>query len=228
MTDQQAPIDGQPSATVRDEPEPVTRGWLIGFGIAIVVLSFVAAFLGGWLGRSASTEAATTPEPTPTAESVDYEEALADILPAGSAMRAGTGAPEPGKGYEGDVYIDISSADVYLFQDDWVLVGNIRTSAAENLTGETGPQGEQGEQGAAGEQGEQGEQGEAGAPGTQVTLGLGAPEAERCTTDGDLYIDTETVEFYECAAGEWALFGPAEGPAPSASPTPESTEGGEG
>jgi hypothetical protein len=226
MTDEQAPIDEQPPATVKDEPAPsVTRGWLIGFGVAIVVLSFVAAFLGGWLARSASTEAAPTPEPTSTAESVDYEEALADILPAGSAVRAGTGAPEAGKGYEGDVYIDISNADVYLFQDDWVLVGNIRTSAAENLTGETGAQGEQGaagEQGAQGEQGEQGEQGAAGEPGTQVTLGVGAPEAERCTTDGDVYIDTETVEFYECAGGEWTLFGPA----PAASPTPEPTEDG--
>ncbi|MEI5584095.1 MULTISPECIES: hypothetical protein [unclassified Agromyces] len=226
MADAQPPIDEPTPASAKDAPTPpITRGWLIGFGIAIVVLSFVAAFLGGWLARSASTEAAPTPEPTPTAESVDYEEALADILPAGSAVRAGTGAPEAGKGDEGDVYIDISSADVWLFQDDWVLVGNIRTSAAENLTGEQGPQGEPG---AAGEQGEQGEQGEAGAAGTQVTLGLGAPEAERCTTDGDLYIDTETVEFYECAAGEWTLFGPAGGPAPSESPTPEPTEGDEG
>ncbi|HEX6953248.1 MAG TPA: hypothetical protein VF156_00090 [Agromyces sp.] len=226
MTEEQAPIDGQPPVTAQDRPAPpVTRGWLIGFGIAIVVLSFVAAFLGGWLARSASTEAAPTPEPVSTAESVDYEEALADILPAGSAVRAGTGAPEAGKGYEGDVYIDISNADVWLFQDDWVLVGNIRTSAAENLSGEQGPQGDQG---AAGEQGEQGEQGEAGAAGTQVTLGLGAPEAERCTTDGDLYIDTEAVEFYECTDGEWMPFGPADEPVPSEPPPTEPSEGDEG
>lgn len=157
MADAKPPIDEQAPAPAKDEPaSPVTRGWLIGFGIAIVVLSFVAAFLGGWLARSASTEAAATPEPTPTAESVDYEEALDDILPAGSAVRAGTGAPEPGKGYEGDVYIDISSADVYLFQDDWVLVGNIRTSAAENLTGEQGPQGGAGRDGRTGRGGRAG------------------------------------------------------------------------
>jgi hypothetical protein len=228
MTDEQAPSgESSPTAAPDAPAPPVTRGWLIGFGIAIVVLSFVAAFLGAWLARPATVEAAPTPEPTATADSVDYEEALAEILPAGSAVRAGTGAPESGKGYEGDVYIDVSTADVYLFQDDWVLVGNIRTSAAENLTGETGPQGEQGatgETGAAGEQGEQGEQGATGAPGTQVTLGLGAPEAERCTTDGDLYIDTETIAFYECSGGEWTLFGPA----PSESPTPEPTEDDEG
>jgi hypothetical protein len=209
----------------------VSRGWLIGFGIAIVVLSFVAAFLGAWLARPASTEAVATPEPTATAESVDYEEALADILPAGSAVRAGTGAPEAGKGYEGDVYLDISNADVYLFQDDWVLVGNIRTAAAENLTGETGAQGEQGATGEQGDQGEQGAQGEAGVAGTQVMLGTGAPEAERCATDGDVYIDAETVEFYECEAGEWILFGPADGTEPEEpeeSEAPEATEGGDG
>ena len=114
---------------------------LIWVGIAVVVLSFVAAFLGSWLARSAdSNEAVATP--TPTTAEIDeaaFEEALEEILPAGSAVRAGTGVPESGKGYEGDVYIDISNADVYLFQDgDWTLVGNIRTSAAENLTGATG------------------------------------------------------------------------------------------
>jgi hypothetical protein len=238
MTDEQAPRSEQPPGTAESAPPstaepapPVSRGWLIGFGVAIVVLSFVAAFLGAWLARPAATEAVATPEPTATAESVDYEEALADILPAGSAVRAGTGAPEAGKGYEGDVYLDISNADVYLFQDDWVLVGNIRTSAAENLTGETGAQGEQGatgEQGTTGEQGEQGEQGEAGTPGTQVMLGTGAPEVERCETDGDVYIDTETVEFYECDGGEWTLFGPVDDTAPGESATPEPTEGSEG
>ena len=120
---------------------------LIWVGIAVVVLSFFAAFLGSWLARSAdSNEAAATPPPT-TAEidEAAFEDALEEILPAGSAVRAGTGVPEAGKGYEGDVYIDISNADVYLFQDgDWTLVGNIRTSAAENLTGAPGAAGEAG------------------------------------------------------------------------------------
>ena len=69
-------------------------------------------------------------------------------------------------------------------------------------------------------------QGEQGEPGTQVTLGLGAPEQERCTTDGDLYIDTEALEFYECTSGEWEQFGPTEPAAPadpgSPEPNPES------
>lgn len=205
----------------RTPPATVSRGWLIGIGIAVVVLSFVAAFLGASLAGSGDVSE-TVASPSPTAEEGEaadeaaYEEALDEILPAGSAVRAGTGAPEAGKGYEGDVYIDLDTSDVYLFQDgEWTRVGNIRTSAAENLTGATGPQGEQGAQGAQGEhgeQGEQGEQGEAGAPGTQVTLGVGAPEPEKCTTDGDVYIDTEVVAFYECRGGSWTLFGPSEAP----------------
>ena len=120
----------------------MTQATLIWVGIAVVVLSFVAAFLGSWLARSADTDEAVA-TPTPTSAEIDeaaFEEAIEEILPAGSAVRAGTGVPESGKGYEGDVYIDISNSDVYLFQDgDWTLVGNIRTSAAENLTGATRP-----------------------------------------------------------------------------------------
>ena len=159
----------------------VTRGTLVWFGVGIVLLSFFAAFLGSWLARSVDT-AEPAPAPAPSASASpgpDYEDALAEILPAGSAVRAGSGAPEAGKGYEGDVYIDVLTADVYLFQDDWTFVGNIRQSAAENLSGEQGPEGAPGAQGPAGPQGEQGEAGEQGAsgapgaPGTQVTLGTG-------------------------------------------------------
>jgi hypothetical protein len=216
---------GAPAPT--SGPQPVSRTTLLWFGVAIVALSFVAAFLGSWLARSGDTTEAA-PTPTPTVSEVDeaaYEDAIEEILPAGSAVRAGTGVPESGKGYEGDVYIDLSTSDVYLFRDgEWELVGNIRTEAAENLTGVPGPAGkpgapgEQGAQGAQGEQGAQGAQGEPGTPGTQVSLGVGVPDPSTCTTDGDIYIDTGTVQFYECSGGAWALFGPA--PAPPASPEP--------
>ena len=227
------------STTTTDAaPEPekksasVSQATLIWVGIAVVVLSFVAAFLGSWLARSADADEAVA-TPTPTSAEIDeaaYEEALEEILPAGSAVRAGTGVPEAGKGYEGDVYIDISNSDVYLFQDgDWTLVGNIRTSAAENLTGAPGAAGEAGatgETGATGEQGATGEAGAPGAPGTQVLLGVGEPDPKTCTTDGDIYIDTTTVSFYECAAGDWTLFGPpTDGTAPTAEPTEPPAEG---
>ena len=199
----------------------VTRGTLVWFGVGIVLLSFFAAFFGSWLARSVDTVDTAEPAPsTSVTPAPEYEDALAEILPAGSAVRVGSGAPEAGKGYEGDVYIDVLTADVYLFQDDWTFVGNIRQSAAENLSGEQGPEGAPGAQGPAGPQGQQGEAGEQGpsgapgAPGTQVTLGTAAPDDSDCTADGDVFIDTATVQFYECADGAWVLFGPT----PEASP----------
>lgn len=209
---QNPPITRSPAPAGAPTPQPagVSRTALIWIGVAVVVLSFVAAFLGSWLARSmdsAEPEATPTPtaEPSPTT-SPDYEAILEEILPAGSAVRAGIGAPESGKGHEGDVYIDRSTADVFVFQDDWVWVGNIRTNAAENLTGEQGPPGEPGAPGAPGAP---------GTAGTQVLLGVGAPDNETCQTDGDVYIDTEISAYYQCTAGEWVLFGPAQEPTPA-------------
>ena len=229
-TQQGTPPESPADSTSANAAKPagVSRAMLIWVGVAVVLLSFVASFLGASLARSNDADQAAA-TPAPTVEEVDeaaYEEALEEILPAGSAVRAGTGAPESGKGYEGDVYIDISTSDVYLFQDgDWTLVGNIRTSAAENLTGATGETGAQGETGEQGAQGETGETGAPGEPGTQVLLGQGAPDSERCTTDGDIFIDTETVQFYECLEGEWTLFGPTSTPAPTEEPTEAPAEG---
>jgi hypothetical protein len=218
-----------PAAAPATAPAGVSRTALIWIGVAVVVLSFVASFLGATLARSNDANEAV-PAPVPTATETqpsteDYEAALEEILPAGAAVRAGAGVPASGKGYEGEVYIDISTSDVYLFQDgDWVKVGNIRASAAENLTGETGAPGETGETGETGATGETGEAGAPGAPGTQLSLGLGAPTAETCETDGDVYIDTELVQFYECADGAWTLFGP---PAEQdATPTPTEDSNG--
>ncbi len=41
-----------------------------------------------------------------------------------------------------------------------------------------------------------------------MLLGVGAPTDETCQSDGDVYIDTATVTFYECAAGAWTPSGP--------------------
>ena len=145
-----------------------------------------------------------TAEPTVLGPSLD-ETVIEEILPAGSAVRAGQGVPTAGKGYEGDVYINVKTSDVYVFRDgQWVWAGNIRESAAENLIGEAGAAGAAGAQGPAGEQGEQGE---AGASGTQVLLGVGAPDDDTCVTDGDIYIDTSVSAFYECSAGTWTQSG---------------------
>jgi hypothetical protein len=200
-------------------PSGVSRTTLIVIGIAVVLLSFVASFLGATLAGSNDADPAPAPTATPTETATppsteDYEEALEEILPAGAAVRAGAGVPEAGKGYEGEVYIDIATSDVYLFKDGaWVKVGNIRASAAENLTGETG---------AAGSAGATGETGVPGTPGTQLSLGVGAPKDETCETDGDIYIDTDVVAFYECTDGIWTLFGPTDAQAPAPTPTTDS------
>jgi hypothetical protein len=197
-----------PGAEPEKKSGGASLGALIGIGVGVVLLSFLASFLGASLARNNAEEA--TPTPTPLS-SADYVAAIEDILPAGSAVRAGTGVPESGKGYEGDVYIDLATSDVYVFRDgDWVLAGNIRQNAAENLTGETGPPGETGASGAP------------GAPGTQLLLGTGTPDDETCTVDGDIYLDTEAWLFYQCAAGAWTQFGPPpadEEPTPSESPS---------
>ena len=216
--DQNPPIT-RPAATApaaSPPPAGVSRTALIWIGVAVVVLSFVAAFLGSYLARTTDTAepaptVTVTAEPTPEPEetvSPDYEEIIADILPAGSAVRAGTGKPESGKGYEGDVYIDRATADVWLFQDDWVWVGNIKTNAAENLTGETGATGATGAQGEAGAPGEPGAPGTAG---TQVALGDAAPEDDTCITEGDIFVNVATppAQFYTCTDGAWVLVEPA-------------------
>ena len=223
---------GAPGASATPGTKPaatVTPALLIWVGIAVVLLSFLAAFLGSMLANSNEPTAAE-PTPAPTISEDDraaYEEAIEEILPAGAAVRAGTGVPESGKGYEGDVYIDISTSDVYLFQDgEWTMAGNIRAEAAENLTGATGAAGAPGATGATGATGETGAPGAPGAPGTQLNLGVGAPQDDTCTADGDVYIDTETVAFYQCSGGTWVLFGPA--PAPPSEPEMPTAEPGEG
>ena len=102
-----APAPAAPASS--PPPAGVSRTALIWIGVAVVVLSFVAAFLGSYLARSSRADepaptvtvtAEPTPEPEETA-SPDYEAIIKDVLPAGSAVRAGTGAPDIGQGLRG-------------------------------------------------------------------------------------------------------------------------------
>ena len=173
-----APVDAPDAAAGRREPRGADldrrrrRRPVVRRGIP----RLVARAIGRQRGRARADAIRRRRPPPPRRArrpSPDYEAIIEDLLPAGSAVRAGTGAPESGKGYEGDVYIDRSNADVYVFQDDWVWVGNIKANAAENLTGETGASGAPGEPGTPGAPGEPGAPGTAG---TQVLLGIGAPD----------------------------------------------------
>ncbi|WP_345803291.1 collagen-like protein [Microbacterium sp. AZCO] len=213
MTDPTQPTRSTTPPPTEPKKNGVGLGALIGVGIGVVLLSFVAAFLGSSLAKSTEPAPETTavaeqtPVPTPKS-SEEVEDIIQEILPAGSAVRAGKGVPEAGKGYEGDVYIDVSNANVYVFRDgQWVLAGNIKQSAAENLTGATGATGETGATGATGAQGETGATGAPGAPGTQVLLGSGEPDNETCQANGDVYIDTDNTTFYQCTDSEWVLPG---------------------
>lgn len=179
------------------------RWWMIVVaGAVVVLLSFGAAFLGARL--AAPAEAEQTPVPTesltPEVPTESPTPEAPTVLPAGADVRVGTGAPDLAYGAEGDVYIDLATANVYVrTASEWRAAGNIRTAAHENLTGEQGEQGAQGEQG---EQGATGEQGAPGTDGTQVVLGVGTP-GDPCEADGDVFIDTEGLIFYECVAGSW-------------------------
>jgi hypothetical protein len=178
--------------------QPVTRAMLVWTVVILVVLSFLGSLLGAFLAKDTTA----APEPTPTAIEPPADEVSADeIYPAGSDMRAGQGAPAEGTGADGDVYIDTVTANVWVHRNGtWQMAGNIRESAAENLTGETGAAGAPGASGAPGQ------------PGTSVILGTGAPDPITCSVEGDIYIDTTVSQYYSCVEGEWTLFGPAEAP----------------
>ncbi|KQW08274.1 hypothetical protein ASC66_04965 [Leifsonia sp. Root4] len=205
-----APAGGKPAATV-------TRAMLLWVGVGVVLLAFLASFLGASMAGAAApaptpTPAPTvyvTPEPEQSEEPLDpaeLEAMITELMPTGSVVRAGVGAPSVDAGLDGDLYIDLDSANVYLRQDGvWVSVGNIRQNAAENLTGEQGETGATGEQGEQGEAGKPGKPGEPGVAGTQVTLGTESPDPDAdCGADGDIYLDTSAMIFYACAAGVWA------------------------
>lgn len=203
-----------PASPTRRPQRSVTTAALIWVGVAVVVLSFVASFLGAMLARSAGgapeavappieTVAPETPAPTPAPDQGDYDTVLDEILPPGAVVRAGAGAPGERAGTSGDIYLDTRNSDVWVNRDGvWQFAGNLRAEMAENLAGAPGAAGEQGPQG------ETGEQGAAGAPGTQITLGTGVPDNAQCTGEGDVFIDTEAVQFYECLGGAWALASP--------------------
>lgn len=209
-------MSAPPTPVTPRSPTAVTMPIVIGIGVAVVLLSFLASFLGSSLaGPGEAAPAATVtvePSPLPTDE---YEDVLDDIMPAGSAVRAGSGAPENGKGSNGDVYLDLQTSDIWTFRDGaWQRTANMRDELAENIVleqgpagpqGTPGPQGSQGPKGEQGAQGQQGAPGTPGAPGTQVTLGTGAPTDPTCLADGDIYIDTAATQFYQCASGVWVV-----------------------
>lgn len=237
---------GIPGAAPGGTPEPapggqtggkqaavLTRGTFLWVGAAIVVLAFVASFLGSSMAQAtAAAEPAptvyVTPEPEAPVDQADVETMIAELMPTGSLVRVGVGAPSVDAGADGDLYIDVSTSNVYLRRDGvWSFVGNLKENAAENLAGEDGTDGAQGATGAQGEPGKPGKPGEPGVAGTQVSIGTSAPDASNgCGVDGDIYLDTVAMEFYTCAAGAWVPQQASSSDATQEAPTPTATPEG--
>ncbi|MBQ9457364.1 MAG: Ig-like domain-containing protein [Bacilli bacterium] len=94
----------------------------------------------------------------------------------GTSVLTGSGAPSDELGNLGDSYIDISSWDFYVKDENgWGdPVGNIK--GADGVQGEKGDKGDKGDTGSQGEQGEQGPQGEKGEQGIQGEPGATGPQ----------------------------------------------------
>lgn len=198
ITDPETP---DPTIPAGAHPASQIRWWMIAVaGVAVVLLAFGGAFWGARAAQSTADDEQPSEEIVKDDKKGEKEDKEKDesipVLPAGADMRAGIGVPDPAHGDEGDILIDIQSADVFVrTATGWSRAGNIRTSARENLTGD------QGEQGQAGAQGKPGAQGEAGRDGTQVVLGLKAPTGS--CDDGDVFVNTVDLTFYSCTDGEW-------------------------
>ena len=109
----------------------------------------------------------------------------------GAAWLTGTGAPSTDLGKDGDLYLDVSTSDVYQKEDGaWTLITNIK--------GETGADGDKGDTGDAGDPGQ------AGTDGATWLTGSGAPN-NTLGKDGDLYLDTSTSDVYQKEDGTWTL-----------------------
>ncbi|WP_129586591.1 hypothetical protein [Microterricola viridarii] len=214
-----------------DTPQPapggtpaaaVTRGTLLWVGAGVVLLAFVASFLGSSMAKATAEPAPAptvyvTQEPEAPADPAAIKAKITELMPTGSLVRVGVGAPSVDAGVDGDLYIDVSTSNVYLRSDGvWSFVGNLKEDVVENLAGEDGAQGATGAQGEAGAPGKPGEPGVAG---TQVTLGTAAPEpTSACGVDGDIYLDTVAMAFYTCAAGAWVPQETQSTPAPKQTP----------
>ena len=104
----------------------------------------------------------------------------------GAAWLTGTGAPSTDLGKDGDLYLDVSTSDVYQKEDGaWTLITNIK-----------------GETGADGDKGDTGDTGEAGTDGATWLTGSGTPSADLGKV-GDLYLDIDTTDVYQKGETGW-------------------------
>ena len=151
---------------------------------------------------------------------MSYDEWLDSVKGAdGASLLADTKNPSDSDGKNGDVFVNISTWDIFLkVGGAWQPAGNIKGAQGEKgdrgEIGPQGPQGEQGPQGPAGadgkdgkdgidgKDGKDGKDGADGKDGTSFLSGNGRP-ANSLGNDGDTYFDFVNKDFYQKANGFW-------------------------
>ena len=130
---------------------------------------------------------------------MSYDEWLESVRGAdGASLLANTSNPSDADGKNGDVFVNISTWDIFLkVGGTWQPAGNIK-----GAQGEKGDRGEIGPQGPQGEQGPQGPAGADGKDGASFLSGNGRP-ANSLGNDGDTYFDFVNKDFYQKANGFW-------------------------
>ena len=114
----------------------------------------------------------------------------------GATWRTGSGIPDDAEGNDDDLYLDTNTGDYY------VKASGSWGAAAGNLTGPQGVQGPAGVDGANGINGANGTDGTDGLDGTTWRTGSGIPDDAE-GNDDDLYLDTNTGDYYVKASGSW-------------------------
>lgn len=163
---------------------------------------------------------------------MSYDEWLESVKGAdGASLLADTRNPSDADGKNGDVFVNISTWDLFIkVGGAWQPAGNIKGAQGEKGEkgdiGPQGPQGEQGPQGPAGKDGADGKDGKDGADGkdgkdgldgqagkdgkdgadgkdgTSFLAGNGRP-ANTLGNEGDTYFDYVNKDFYEKVGGFW-------------------------
>lgn len=120
----------------------------------------------------------------------------------GSVWHDGSGVPASGLGVDGDYYLNNDNGDVYnKTSGSWAVVTNI--------------------------QGADGSDGAAGADGSVWRDGSGAP-ADSLGVDGDYYLDNDTGDVYNKAAGTYSVVANIEGPQGPTGPSGSDGADGQG
>jgi len=117
-------------------------------------------------------------------------------------IATGNGTPSNLTGNQGDVFVNVTTNDVYQYLSNaWTVTGNLRGPAGQQ--GPVGPQGQTGLQGRSG---------------SQISSGIVIPSAS-ASSPGDLHIDTTSGDKHHHKNGSWTLTCNLRGQTGSSGPT---------